>query len=34
MLKHNSDGKGNIIIEYYSKDELDKILELMHATAD
>ena len=33
-LKHNSDGKGNIIIEYYSKDELDKILELMNATAD
>ncbi|HEX5150106.1 MAG TPA: ParB/RepB/Spo0J family partition protein [Parafilimonas sp.] len=33
-LKHNSDGKGNITIEYYSKDELDKILELMHATAD
>ena len=34
VLKHNSDGKGNIIIEYYSKDELDKILELMHAQAD
>ena len=33
-LKHNSDGKGNITIEYYSKDELDKILELMHTTAD
>ncbi len=34
VLKHNSDGKGNIVIEYYSKDELDKILELMHAQAD
>ena len=33
-LKHDSDGKGNITIEYYSKDELDKILELMHTTAD
>lgn len=33
-LKHNSNGKGNINIEYYSKDELNKILELMHAQTD
>lgn len=33
-LKHNSDGKGNIVIEYYSNDELNKILELLHAHAD
>ncbi len=34
VLTHNSNGKGNIVIEYYSKDELDKILELMHTQAD
>ncbi|MEO8711804.1 MAG: ParB/RepB/Spo0J family partition protein [Parafilimonas sp.] len=34
MLKHSSNGKGNITIEYYSKDELNKILELMHAQTD
>jgi ParB family chromosome partitioning protein len=28
-LKHKADGKGNIVIEYYSKEELEKILELM-----
>ena len=33
-LKHNSNGKGNITIEYYSQDELNKILELMHAQTD
>lgn len=33
-LKHSSNGKGNITIEYYSKEELDKILELMHAYQD
>lgn len=33
VLKHNSNGKGNITIEYYSKEELDKILELMQAQA-
>lgn len=33
-LKHGSNGKGNIIIEYYSKEELNKILELMHTQAD
>ncbi len=33
-LKHGSNGKGNITIEYYSKEELDKILELMHAYQD
>jgi ParB family chromosome partitioning protein len=33
-LKHNSNGKGNIVIEYYSSDELNKILELLHAQAD
>ncbi|MFT4153800.1 ParB/RepB/Spo0J family partition protein [Parafilimonas sp.] len=33
-LKHNSNGKGNIVIEYYSNDELNKILELLHAQAD
>lgn len=33
-LKHGSNGKGNIMIEYYSKEELDKILELMHAYQD
>ena len=31
VLSHNSNGKGNITIEYYSSDELNKILELMHA---
>ena len=31
MLKHDSNGKGNITIEYYSIDELNKILELMQA---
>ena len=30
-LKHGSNGKGNITIEYYSDDELNKILELMQA---
>ena len=34
VLKHNSNGKGNITIEYYSKDELDKILELMQTHVD
>ena len=34
ILKHNSNGKGNIVIEYYSNEELNKILELMHAQAD
>ena len=34
ILKHNSNGKGNITIEYYSKDELDKILELMQTHVD
>ena len=34
IVKHAANGKGNITIEYYSKDELDKILELMHAQAD
>ncbi|HEY2727731.1 MAG TPA: helix-turn-helix domain-containing protein, partial [Parafilimonas sp.] len=34
VLTHNSNGKGNITIEYYSQDELNKILELMHAQAD
>lgn len=33
VLKHGSNGKGNITIEYYSKEELDKILELMQAQA-
>jgi len=33
-LKHGSNGKGNILIEYYSQEELNKILELMHAQAD
>lgn len=33
-LKHNSDGKGNIVIEYYSNEELNKILELMHTQPD
>jgi len=33
-LKHNSNGKGNITIEYYSNDELNKVLELLHAHAD
>lgn len=33
-LKHDSSGKGNITIEYYSGDELNKILELLHAQAD
>jgi ParB family chromosome partitioning protein len=33
-LKHGSNGKGNITIEYYSQEELNKILELMHAQAD
>jgi len=33
-LKHGSNGKGNIVIEYYSQDELNKILELMHAHTD
>lgn len=33
-LKHNSNGKGNIVIEYYSSDELNKILELLHTQAD
>jgi ParB family chromosome partitioning protein len=33
-LKHDSGGKGNIVIEYYSNDELNKILELLHAQAD
>ena len=33
-LKHNSNGKGNITIEYYSGEELNKILELLHAQAD
>lgn len=32
-LKHNSNGKGNITIEYYSQEELNKILELMQAQA-
>ena len=32
-LKHDSSGKGNITIEYYSGDELNKILELLHAQA-
>ncbi|MBV9963387.1 MAG: ParB/RepB/Spo0J family partition protein [Parafilimonas sp.] len=30
-LKHGTNGKGNITIEYYSQEELNKILELMHA---
>jgi ParB family transcriptional regulator, chromosome partitioning protein len=34
MVTHNSNGKGNITIEYYSQDELNKILELMHAQTD
>ncbi|MEP6683573.1 MAG: ParB/RepB/Spo0J family partition protein [Parafilimonas sp.] len=34
MLTHNSNGKGNITIEYYSQDELNKILELMHVQTD
>jgi ParB family chromosome partitioning protein len=34
VLTHNSNGKGNITIEYYSQDELNKILELMHAQTD
>jgi ParB family chromosome partitioning protein len=33
-LKHGSNGKGNIVIEYYSQDELNKILELMQAHTD
>jgi len=32
-LKHSSNGKGNITIEYYSAEELNKILELMQAQA-
>ena len=32
-LKHSSNGKGNITIEYYSQEELNKILELMQAQA-
>jgi ParB family chromosome partitioning protein len=31
VLKHNSNGKGNITIEYYSPEELNKILELLQA---
>jgi ParB family chromosome partitioning protein len=34
VLKHNSNGKGNITIEYYSNEELNKILELLQAPAD
>ncbi len=34
VLKHNSNGKGNITIEYYSNEELNKILELMQAPVD
>jgi len=33
-LQHNSKGKGSITIEYYSQDELNKILELMNVQAD
>jgi ParB family chromosome partitioning protein len=34
VLTHGSNGKGNITIEYYSQDELNKILDLMHAHID
>jgi ParB family chromosome partitioning protein len=34
VLKHSSNGKGNITIEYYSQEELNKILELMQAPAE
>ncbi|MBS1747545.1 MAG: ParB/RepB/Spo0J family partition protein [Bacteroidetes bacterium] len=34
ILKHSSNGKGNITIEYYSQEELNKILELMHVYQD
>ena len=33
-LQHSSKGKGSITIEYYSPDELNKILELMNVQAD
>jgi ParB family chromosome partitioning protein len=33
-LKHGANDKGAITIEYYSKEELNKILELMHAYQD
>jgi ParB family chromosome partitioning protein len=34
LLHHNSTGKGSITIEYYSPEELNKILELMNVQAD
>ncbi|MEP6466572.1 MAG: ParB/RepB/Spo0J family partition protein [Parafilimonas sp.] len=34
LLTHNANGKGNINIEYYSQDELNKILDLMRVQTD